>query len=261
MGSCRTVKETETSLSRKEHHYSGLYDLVNYPATLVLTGGDTIRARFTFSLNTFYQVHENNDSNINRTGKENEREGAYYPVSTWYKCFSARAIKNVTVNGESFESVFTPKVENGNDSSEENQQFFFLRRISPDSSQVQLYFTYTPRTHGETHDIGDVLANIAWDAITPELNTYYIHFPGDPARKVRCANQTPAGLAAKAKIAELFSTCPELQPLAEQIKASSDKEDLTHALLSKEQLKYAKTNAAMLEVLKKYDDCYYRNKK
>lgn len=257
--SCRVLWEADIANSRKEDFRSE-NGFVNYPATLVLFRGDTIRGRFTLVYKMFYQIHENNDSNINRTGKENGREGDYYPVSTWYKRFTPEEINTYTVRGKTYESVIQVADINGTDSPWKSSLVFYLPRVTPDSSGIQLYLAFYPRTHGETLDFSDVLADIAWDMIKPGDYTYYFHFPGETPRKVWAADLTPRGLATKTKMAELFSTCPELRSLAAQIKQSPNRKNLIQAIMNKEELNYSKTLPAILAILKKYDECSYRSK-
>lgn len=233
------------------------------PATFVLLQGDTIRGRFTFVSGIFYQVHENNDSNINRTGKENGEKNSYYPVSGWYKRFTAEEIASYTVSGQTYESIIHVADKNGNDMPWNNKNVFFLQRLSPDSSLIKLYYSYTPHSRGDKtiNNWGDFIGTVISDMLIQGEDTYYIHFPGETPRKVWIANQSDIGLAAKAKIAALFSACPVLDSIAFKIKASSAKQDLIQAMLSKADLKYPKTLPAILAILKKYDDCCYSNKK
>lgn len=259
LSSCKTAREISTANSRKEDCSRFVY----CPVTLVLLQGDTIRGRFTWSLGNLYQVHENNDSNINRTGKENAAKDAYYPVSNWYKRFTPEDISRYTVNGNTLETVTLVADKNGNNRPWNNNNVFYLQRFSPDSSQIQLYVTFTPRSHGDTpNNFGwaDLLGEIVSGMVSPGYYTYFIHFPGDTAHQVWVADQSPIGFAAKRKMAELFSTCPDLRSRAEQINASPDRQDLIHAMLSKEELKYPKTTAAILAIFKKYDDWIYRNR-
>lgn len=253
---CKTTQEIDTVNSRKED--SGRF--VYFPATLVLLQGDTIRGRFTMSSGIFYQVHENNDSNINRSGKENSAKDRYYPISTWYKRFTPEEINSYTVNGETFETVIIVADKNGNDRPWNSNNIFYLQRLSPNSSKIQLYLSFTPHSHedGQQSGWGNFFGEIIRDMLAPGYYTYYIHFPGETPHKVWTADQSSIGFAAKRKMAELFSTCPELEPLTEQIKGSSNNKDLIHAMLSKEELKYPKTIPAILAIFKKYDDCFHR---
>lgn len=255
---CTTVREISTANSRKED----CSNFVCCPVTLVLLKGDTIHGRFTWSLGNLYQVHENNDSNINRTGNENTAKDAWYPVSTWYKRFTPEEINRYTVNGNTMETVTLVTDKNGTAGPWSNNNIVYLQRSGPDSSQFRLYVSFTARSHGDAQSgsfgLADVLADIAWDMISPGYYTYYIHFPGDTARKVWPANQSPAGFAAKRKMADLLNTCPELQSVAKQIYESPRSKDLIHAMLSKEELKYPKTIPSLLAIFKKYDDWFYR---
>jgi hypothetical protein len=255
---CKTTREIDTVNARKEDCSRFVY----CPVTLVLLQGDTIRGRFTTASGIFYQVHENNDSNINRTGKENTLKDRYYPVSTWFKRFTPEEINTFTVNGRTLETVILVADKNGNDMPWNSYYIFYLPRLTPDSSQIQLYISFTPHSHGDSKASGwgDFFGGIVMDMVAPGYYTYYIHFPGETPHKVWVADQSSIGLAAKTKMAELFSTCPELRSLAEQIKESSGKADLIHAMLSREELKYPKTIPAILAIFKKYDDCCYRNK-
>ena len=255
---CKTIREIDTFNSRKEDCSRFVY----CNATLVLLNGDTIRGRFTYSSGILYQVHEINDSNINRYGKENEEKGRYYPVSSWYKRYVPEEIHSYSVNGRTLETVILAADKNGNDRPWINYYIIYLPRLTPDSSQIQLYVSFTPRYHVDATNNGliDLLGEIVMDMATPGYYNYYFHFPGDTPHKIWPAEQSPIGFAAKARMAELFSTCPELQSLAGQIRESPPKQDLIHAMLSKEELKYPKTVPAILAILKKYDDCCCRNK-
>jgi hypothetical protein len=255
---CKTVREIDTVNSRKEDCSRFVY----CPATLVLLKGDTIRGRFTVASGIFYQSHENNDSNINRSGKENATKDRYYPVSTWYKRITPEEIHSYTVNGRTFETVLPVADKNGNVRPWNSNYIFYLQRLTPDSSHIKLYFSFTPHSHGDTEHFGwvDLLGEIVMDMVAPGYYTYYIHFPGETPHTVWAAEQSPIGFVTKRKMAELFSTCPELRSLAEKIKESSGTEDLIHAMLSKEELKYPKTIPAILAIFKKYDDCCYHNK-
>lgn len=255
---CKTMREAGTAYSRREDCSRFVY----CAATLALIQGDTIRGRFTMLSGVFYQIHENNDSNINRTGNENGDKNSYYPVSTWYKRFKLEEINTFSANGQTFQTVVHAPDENGNNLPWNSSHVFYLPKLSPDSAQLQLYRSFTPHSHSEEKVSGwaDLLGEIVSDMLIPGYYTYYIHFPADTFHKVWMIDQSPTGLAAKAKMADLFSTCPELQSLAVQIKESPARQDLIHAMLSREELKYPKTIPAMLAIFKKYDDWVYRGK-
>ena len=251
---CSTVKKVGSELAYKEK-FTTPYEFTNCQVTIILFQGDTINGRFTNMWGTFYQLHENKDSNIHV-------ELIYdYLYIHHYKKFEAAEINKYTVRGQEYESVVAVTNINGASPKWESRDIKFMKRLTADTSQMHIYRYLAAYSRNDSNRLLFALL-FPPDTIIGHKNfdiQYYIHFTGDDFHRAWFTQDIYLNKEIKTRLIYYFHDYAEMLPLTEKLKSSPDKNDLILSLLGHKYSSRSLLENDLLAILAKYNECYYRD--
>jgi len=231
-----------------------------YPAELVLQNGDTITGRFTKIDELFLLVHENNDSNYH---KEKVQDWIT-PAAYYYKKFYAENLQSYMVNGHRYEPVIITNKKTDSSYTPPNGYRAFMKRLTADSSSLQLYqhLVTKERNEEEKFSFIGVLADMFFNRYDTTINGhdfyffYYLHFPGEYPTGVWSLNTQPANKPLQEKLITAFSGCPALAPTINELQQMRKTDYYITVLARPDSIIKTTGIRALLDRIKKYNDCY-----